>query len=404
MKALYGGVMKRVAVLFASVSLCVAASAEPTIEPGFDAFFNGEYESAVHHFEEQVKGAPGNAALYNHLAQALLYHELFRDGALESQLVSGNGFLRRAKLKVSPAEKAQLLATLQRAQTLSEQRLAANASDVRAWYEIGVTHGLRANYYFLVEKAWTESLRQAAAARKAEERALALDPAFADANMIPALYEYIAGSLPFLLRTLGALGGFHGDKAEGIRRLESVARNGESNKYDAQVVLAVLYRREKQSEKAVPLLQNLAEKFSRNSLYRFEEIKMYSDEGDGKAAFEILRDIERRREAKAPGYADIAPAKIQFVEGNLHFWHGDIGTALNRFQVATQDAGKLDSDTRAKACLRLGQIYDLNGSRDQAIRAYEAAVRTAPHPDVVNEANHYIANPYRHRRKAKEHH
>lgn len=374
---------------------------DPMGNPGFVAFFNNEYNTAVSFFAKQVEAAPNDAGAHNHLAQAILYHELFRNGALESQLVSGNNpFLKSDKVKIAPQTKSRLMRALDEAQALTDKQIGANANDVKAHYNSGVTHGLRANYLFLVEKAWKDSLREATAARKEEERALELDPKFVDANLILGLYEYVVGSLPFYLRALGFIGGFHGDRDGGIKRVELVAHEGVLNRYDAQVLLAVLYRREKRPRQAIPLLENLSEHFPRNNLFRFEEVQMYSDLGDKGSALRVLNTIEEKRRAGAPGYASIPPAKVQYVMGNLHFWYGDLSAADANLRVATQSARQLELGMALLAWLRLGQTLDLQNRRNEAGDAYRNCIRTAPDSEVAEEAKNYLDKPYKRKAKA----
>src|SRR6516225_6298397 len=76
---------------------------EPQVEQGFQHFYNLEYDQAIAAFQEAVRTNPAVPDLHNHLAQSLLFREMFRNGALESELVSGNNaFLRRARLNPTP--------------------------------------------------------------------------------------------------------------------------------------------------------------------------------------------------------------------------------------------------------------------------------------------------------------
>jgi len=52
------------------------------------------------------------------------------------------------------------------------ERIAANPNDTAALYSQGVSYGLRANYLFLVKKAWVDALHDASAARKVHKRVM----------------------------------------------------------------------------------------------------------------------------------------------------------------------------------------------------------------------------------------
>src|SRR5205085_7522694 len=160
----------RVFVLMGLVAFPVAAQDSPAAR-GFDHFFNLEYDRALADFQEAEQHDPQAIGPHNHIAQTLLYREMYRDGALESELVSGNNpFLRRQKLNPTPEVEKNFDDEVQKALDLANARLARNANDVGALYGRGAAYGLRANYNFLVRKAWRDSLRDATAARKDHNR------------------------------------------------------------------------------------------------------------------------------------------------------------------------------------------------------------------------------------------
>lgn len=371
---------------------------DPLKDPGFEHFYNNEYDQALADFDKERNRNPGDPQVYNHIAQTILYREMFRDGALESELVSGtNPFLRRPKMEISAQDKARFNDAIAKSIELSQAALVKNPRDTEAWYAQAVAHGLRANYLFLVEKAWLESLHEMTAARKADERAVQIDHNFSDARLILGINQYIVGCLPFGWRMLASIGGFHGDREGGIRQLQLVAQSGVSNRYDAQALLAAIYRRERQPQRALPLLQDLAQRFPRNYLFRFEEVQMYSDLGDKQSALRILAEIDELRRNGSPGYAALAPEKIRYFKANLLFWYGDLNPALADLKQVTQNADALDLNTAVMAWLRLGQVYDLQGRHKDAITAYRQTMKTAPKSEAALEAKGYISSPYRRR-------
>jgi hypothetical protein len=57
-----------------------------------------------------------------------------------------------------------------------------------------------------------------------------------------------------------------------MKTLRLVADKGNINQYDAQVLLAAIYRREKRPKEALPLLNGLIARFPRNYLFRLETV------------------------------------------------------------------------------------------------------------------------------------
>ena len=156
----------------------MAAAQDPLAEPGVVHFYNLEFDDALAAFHAEAAQLPDSADVYNHIAQTILYREMFRSGALESQLVTGtNPFLRRAKMNPSAADDKLFDDAIARAMELAGARLKANPSDAPALYAMGVSYGLRSNYKFLVHKAWADALHDATSARKAHHRATIPPPA-----------------------------------------------------------------------------------------------------------------------------------------------------------------------------------------------------------------------------------
>lgn len=392
------------AFLIASATILSASTPklqDPLQDPGFVHFYNNEYDQAAVVFEQELKQHPGDPELYNHLAQSILYSEMFRDGALESQLVTGNNpFLRRPRMAISQQDKARFDDCIAKTLKLTQDELAKDPRDVAALYSQAVAHGLRANYLFLVEKAWLDSLHEITAARKLGEQVVQLDRNFSDARLILGINEYIVGCLSWGWRVFASLEGFHGDREDGIRQLQLVAQTGVLNRYDAEALLAAIYRRERQPQRAVPLLQELAQKFPRNYLFRFEQVEMYSDLGNKQDALRVLSEIENLRRRGSAGYATLPAEKIQYLKANLLFWYGDLDPALTDLKQVTQKADELDLNTAVMAWLRLGQVYDLEGKHQDAVQAYRETMKTAPRSEAALEAKGYISNPYRRKRNA----
>ena len=282
------------------------------ISSGFDHFYNLEYDQAIADFTNAARQHADDSNAWNHLAQAILYHAMYRSGALESQLVTGsNPFLRREKVQVTPAEAASFDDAIHHVLDIAQARLQKDHRDAKALYALGVAYGLRSNYNFLVRKAWVDSLRDATRANKAHRRLMELEPANVDARLIPGVYDYVVGSLPFAYRMLGFITGYHGNRERGIHALETVARAGKSNRVDGEVLLAVIYRRERRAQEAIPLLDDLIRRFPRNHLLRFEVAQMYSDQGDKQAALQELDRIQGLHRTGAPGFTDLSADKIE---------------------------------------------------------------------------------------------
>src|SRR5216683_777692 len=245
----------------------------------FNHFYNLEYDQAIAELEKGEAADPNSLAVHNYIAQCIQFREMFKVGALESELVTGNNsFVRRPKIDTTPEIDKRFFDEIGKAMSLAEARLKANPNDTKALYALGVTYGLRGNWNFLVRKAWREALHDATTARKMCNRVSELDPNDYDARLVQGAHDYIVGSLPSFYKMLGFLVGFRGDKEKGIRTLQEVAKKGRANAVDG--------------------------------IQRVAELK----------------------KSGAPGFANLAMERIYYQIGNIQFWYRDYEPAVDNLK------------------------------------------------------------------------
>jgi tetratricopeptide (TPR) repeat protein len=372
-----------------------AASCSASVEAAFDHFYNLEFDQALALFSSEAQTQPRRADLQNHLAQTILFREMLRAGTLESEIVTGgNAFLRREKMNPRPEDQRSFHAAIDSAMRLSQEAIGRNRRDASAHYSLGVAYALRSNYNFLVRKAWLDSLRDATAARRAHERVIQIEPARVDALLIAGVHDYTVSYLPWHYRLLGFLVGFRGDREDGIRAVQRVAREGGRNRVDAQILLAVIYRRERRFQDAVDVLRQLIPRFPRNYLFRLELAQMYSDLGDEQAALAAVAEVERLKREGWPGFESLLPEKILYFRATFLFWYRHWEESAAAFREVTDKAAKLDPHTGVTAWMRLGQSLDMLGRRKEAAAAYRAAIHYAPESGVARECEGYLRRPY----------
>jgi tetratricopeptide (TPR) repeat protein len=387
--------MLKLALLLALVASPLGAQ-QALIDEGFNAFYNLEYDQAIAVFEKGIAQNPGLPDLHNHLAQTLIFREMFRNGALESELVSGsNSFLRRPKLNPTPATEKRILDEIAKSMALADARLKQNPNDTAAMYASGIAYGLRSNYFWVVKKAWRDSLKDATAARKLHNRISELEPNNVDARLVQGLHDYIVGSLPFGFKMLGFVIGIRGDKEKGIRTVQEVAKNGKLNRVDAEILLCALYRRENRSKLAVPLVQDLIRRYPRNYLLRMELGQMYSQAGDGVRGLQALEEVARLKERHEPGFDRVPWEKIYYQQGSIQFWYNDLDRSLENMKKVAAASEDVDLNTGVQAFLRIGQIYDMKQRRAEAVAAYKKAIAYAPQAEAAQESRKYLTTPYR---------
>src|SRR5690242_4393703 len=65
---------------------------DPLVRRAFDHFYNSEYDKAIQSFEVVAANHPENPFATNYLLSAVIFRELYRIGALDTESYAGNGF------------------------------------------------------------------------------------------------------------------------------------------------------------------------------------------------------------------------------------------------------------------------------------------------------------------------
>lgn len=376
----------RYLVAFVMAALALPLFAAGNAPAGFDHFYNLEYDKAIAIFRQEIARRPSDPAAYNHLGQAILYRALYRSGMLEESLISGEdpllSVIRQPKLALSEQDDREFVETMQTAIGLAKERLQSDPSDKDALFLLGAAHGVRANYKFLVRKAWISALRDTTAGLRLHKRVLELDPAHVDAKLLQGVHDYVVAALPAGLRIFGAIAGIHGDRERGLRTIGEVASHGVNNRTDARILLATLYRHEKRPKAAAELLDSLHASYPRNHLLLLAGITTHLDEGDtasGRRLLPVLANLWKQADPAG------APAKLSFTEGMVEMRSGEFDLALAAF---AQAGG-------VRSLVYTGHIYDLRGDRRSAVRAYKAAIALAPKTRCGRRSEQYLSRPYR---------
>lgn len=359
---------------------------------GFEYLYSLEYDLAVRRFEAALTAHPEDPNSVNHLLTAVMFRELYRIGALDSELYAKNGFLTSKQFPVDAKVKAEVKQLMQRAFDLEEARLKQNSNDVEALYARGVTRGLRSTYTGLVEKAWFAALRSAVGARHDHERVLELDPKFTDAKMVVGIHNYVLGSMNFGLKIAASIVGLSGSKSKGIEYLCAAGDAGGETSVDARIALSLFLRREERYPEALKLVGGLERDFPRNFLFRLEYANLLNAAGHGGEAVTAYRRL--LDDSKAGIFAESRMEMVYYGLGESLRGQHDYRAAAEAYEMVPRYKSA-DPDLRERATLAAGQMYDKLNNRDEAVRHYREVIAAEGNSDRAELARKYIKQPYR---------
>jgi tetratricopeptide (TPR) repeat protein len=367
---------------------------DPHTKAGFNDFYNAEYDAAIKEFQAALEQHPNDPFAVNHLLTGIMFREMYRIGALDSELYAKESFLHSKQWPTDPKINEQVNSLSQQALQLEDARLQKNPNDIDALYSQGVTRGLKSTWMALVEKAWFSSLRYVVGARHDHERVLELDPSYTDSKMIVGMHLYVIGSLSWEAKIGASIVGLSGSREKGIQYLYEAANAGGEASVDAKIALALFLRREQRYPEAITIVQGLSASYPKNFLMALELANLYNASGKGPEAIAAYRKLVRDAdEGKFLPDAHVENAWYGLGEA-LRGQHQFAEAALAYEKVLTYQ--KSDPDLRLRAELGAGEMYDAMQKRDDAVKCYKAVLAAdagdSPHAELAKK---YLKQPFR---------
>ncbi len=365
---------------------------DATTKKGFDYFYNLEYDKSIREFESALQAHPDDPFAVNHLLSAVIFKELYRIGALDTEAYASDSFVNKNLLQPpNPKVRDRVNELSQRSIGLSDALLAKNPNDVNALYARSVARGLKSTYMGMAEHAWFAALRSALGARHDDERVLELDPNFVDAKNLLGIHLYVIGSLNWPTKLAASMIGIGGNKQKGLEYLREVAAHGSPEvAWDAKIALALFLRREQKYDEALQLVGGMYQAFPRNFLIATEYAHLLNAAGHGPQAVAAYKKIVAGCRSNAFTVCRIEiPA---YGLGEAMKGQRDFQGAEEAYELAASSA--TDPDLRQRAMLNAGEMYDAMQKRDAALEKYKAVIAANSDSESADLARRYMKQAY----------
>ena len=360
---------------------------------GYDHFYNLEYDKAIHEFELAQQAHPNDPFAVNHLLAAVVFKELYRIGALDTEAYASDTFLdKRLAAAARSTTRDRVKQLTDQSLALSQAQLDKNPNNIDALYARGATRAMNATYIGVANKAWFAALRSAVAARHDEERVLELDPKYVDAKVTVGTDLYIVGSLSWPVKVAASVAGLSGNKQKGLDYLRQATASPHIEvAVDAKIMLALFLRREQRYAEALQVVNGMQNEFPRNFLMAAEYAHLLNAAGHGQEAIAAYRKVVAgcqhnvyigcRIEIAAYGLGEALRGQREYAE------------AAEAYELAAEN-GK-DPELRQKATLAAGEMYDVMQKRDTALEKYKAVIAENSTSGSADLARHYMKQAYK---------
>jgi tetratricopeptide (TPR) repeat protein len=259
-----------------------------------------------------------------------------------------------------------------------------------AWFYLGGAYGARAQWRVLREERLAAA-RDGKRIKTALEQALALDPSLQDAYVGIGLYRYYADVAPTALRMLRwmlLLPG--GDRVEGLKDMLRARSEGQLLQSEADYQLHLIYLwYEKQPQRALQLLRDLRERHPRNPLFpqliaEVQDVYLHALQAS-RQTWQALIEAAQDGRVAAP---EMTEAAARLGLAGVLEQQSESEAAAQQLRMILEMKPDAPFGIVARTHLRLGQVLDQLGRREEALTSYRAALDTIPagDPDRIARA------------------
>jgi tetratricopeptide (TPR) repeat protein len=373
------------AMLFMSALAAPGSTAEPAasgsahnlVEQALNEAYNSEYGRAQRDLETWLRTHPNDIRALNYLADDLLNRQMLQENLFNGSAYLNGGRVFTTRKAPLPAGFTQRLnAVLDKAQAIEEARLKRNSRDENALYWLGVTHGTRTEFDFILLRSYFAALHEGKTAWRYHQKLLRIDPSYTDAYFIVGLGRYTLGILPWYFRVVTSLLGARGNVKQGIADLERVSREGHYVRVDAQIVLVAINERQKNYSQALALLDGLEQAYPKNYLAPLEIARIDKVEGNWRAAAEVYdATVKKFVNGDQVDPRPIPKAEILYRAGEAHEHLEQLTRALEFFHEAGRVLPKsLEVYQADFAAARLDQRLNRTATAKQEYQAVAAGL------------------------------
>ena len=343
------------------------------IQAGVDDYYAFDYAGALARFDRVIASQPDHPVGYFLKAEAYWW-QFLNDRQ--------NGRARR-----------ELDRWLGAAIDRGERRLEVHPDDVETLFILGSAYGRRGMLAGTSKDAWAAA-RDAQRAKGKLDRVQELDPGNVDAVAAKGLYEYYVGTFGSVTRAASrVLFGLRGDRAAGLRALDTARRSGTYTQTEAGFFQGLFYLQfEDRPADAQRILDRLRQRYPRN-LY-FATMAAYARQrqrryADARPIYEaVLRQLDGTRVYGREG------------QSNTRLFYGQNLMALGSFEEAWQQFVRVvqlqasESDAYPHAYLFLGRLADLRGQRGEAATYYRKVLSLPDAAGSREAAERYLERPF----------
>lgn len=260
--------MKASTCIFLTVLLCITQLAlaipksipfdsttyEQDLKEGIEAFYKTDWPRASTIFNKLQQQAPKDSRAYFFQSMIPFWKYYFAENSPQAATV----FLKQS----------------QNAITISQNQLKENPHDTTMVLMLSGLYGYR-SLVAASEKEYRTAIQSGITGFQYTRQLLSLDDDDPKALIGKGMFYYMIGSVPSELKWMTNMAGLSGNMQEGFDALEQAANTESYVSNDAKMILAYLYERENNEQKALSHLKDLVEKYPENIIFQYNLARLH---------------------------------------------------------------------------------------------------------------------------------
>ena len=287
-----------------------------------------------------------------------------------------------------------------------EKTISTSISGIKEWLKnnegfaqdylaLGGIYGVKARFD-LANRNYVRAYFAGKKGLKYMNKAAKLSPEMYDAYLGEAIYQYYAGTLPAVVKVLAKLVA-SGDAQKGLDYLNLIKDKGKFSADTARLLLVeISIHNEKyyNPQLAAKLISEVRQKYPQNPLFEFVSI---ITDYENKNYDKVISSAENflNKIGKEKFYKEIYIARTYSAIGTAYMAKADWPRAAQVFEQSIKATSTQEmSRWQMNNLLRLGQVYDILGKREEAIQIYKDIKKAKESWGIDEIASIYLKRPF----------
>ena len=387
--------MKMNALLLWLLAASTSVALAELEEQGRSHLYNLEYEDARTIFSSLGELAPTSPVGPYYEATTIWMEEFTRRGGMTgSTFRTGRYWNDNLHEPPAPELDREFKTLVAEAVQRAEATLARDPGNADALYFRGAAEGVMSAYHAMIERSYYRSYKAGKRAKRYHEQLLEVNPEYADACLLPGIYEYTVATLPRTLRFVGFLIGISGSREKGLELVRKAVEGGDRTRWVARLSLSVMEQREKKYRRSLAVLRELEAAFPKNPLFPLERGSVHLLRKDWSAARRAFDEVRRNQAAGKPHFDAAEPSLVLLKIAESYLFANNFRRANDNLRRALE-VPDIPDRIKAVIFLQRGMASDATGRRDRARADYRRTLTLNVDKLTNNRAKRYLRKPYR---------